>query len=397
MVLVAGFALLVGWNFWLPTARDLFHQPSGKSALPNVDFHAYVVAGGRFARGENPYTWPASGDGPERLSDFLYPPTFLPAYALLARLPYDYARTLWLGAYGLLHMAAMAAIAWRLPPEHRLTYAGLALGLSLTSFPLLFHIQLGQADVFVICLVLFAYLAWVRGWQWPSALCLALASLVKVSPAALLLAFVAYRRDGRYLAAYGLCMAGIIALSLVWVEPGLYRTYALEVLPAIAPGTSFWPNQSLLRYSGALPVSGTALAALGFATLTAFTLWLGAEPGAPRLDRRGWHAQGEAEAVLVLNLLAALLLAGYAWSTAYVWTILTGALVLTVLIGAGAGVRVLAPVALGVVLMTAKIYGLPGLQTLNLLGNLLASAGLAAWLVQRRRARRMRSAAASAP
>ena len=54
VVVVAGFALLVGWNFWLPTARDLFHQPSGKGALPNVDFHAYVVAGGLFARGENP-------------------------------------------------------------------------------------------------------------------------------------------------------------------------------------------------------------------------------------------------------------------------------------------------------------------------------------------------------
>lgn len=377
--------LVFAWNFWLPTARQLFHQPSGKAALPNVDFLAYVVAGERFDRGENPYLWPAAGDSPETLSDFLYPPTLLPLYARLAQLPYDAARSLWLTAYAALHLATLAALAWRLRPDQRQLYIGLALSFSLMSFPLLFHIQLGQVDVIVICLALAAYLTWARGRMWPSATCLALATLVKVSPAALLITFVAYRRDLRYLAAYGICLAALVALSLFWVEASLYRVYALEVLPAIAPGSGFWPNQSLLRFADRLPVGGPTLTALGGAALTAFTCWISASAGRRHTDDDGWLKHGEAEALFFLNLLAVLLLAGFAWSTAYVWAILPGALALTVMAGAGAGRIPIGLVALGMALMLAKVYGLPGLQTLNLTGNLLASAGLVLWLVQRRR------------
>ena len=89
IALVAVGALLLLGNFWLYETRDVL---LGRQ-IP-TDFHAYYVAGETFSRGLNPYldqsvTHPDLG--PEvgrnsRYSSFLYPPTLLPFYALVARL-----------------------------------------------------------------------------------------------------------------------------------------------------------------------------------------------------------------------------------------------------------------------------------------------------------------------
>src|SRR5512140_2049552 len=102
-ILILVLVTVIGWNYWLISARDFYYIPTQTDAgiLHNVDFFAYFNAGARFLRSDNPYFWGTDAHNQPVISDFIYPPPTLPVFSLLARLPYDQARLFWLIAYGL--------------------------------------------------------------------------------------------------------------------------------------------------------------------------------------------------------------------------------------------------------------------------------------------------------
>jgi hypothetical protein len=60
-----------------------------------MDFLAYYRGGQAYLRGQGPYSGTSDGQ------PFIYPPTFVPFYALLANLSNKRARFLWVGLYAL--------------------------------------------------------------------------------------------------------------------------------------------------------------------------------------------------------------------------------------------------------------------------------------------------------
>ena len=179
------------------------------------------MASETFSRGLNPYldqsvTHPDLG--PEvgrnsRYSSFLYPPTLLPFYALVARL--DVTIASWGGP----------------PPLSLLLFGGATLAallLMLLSRPLIVHVQRGQID---LALASIAVLAYRRDYRWTAAVLLALAAFAKIAPAVLLISFVVPTRDWGFGICFALASLGIAGVSLLVVSPALYGFCITDVMP----------------------------------------------------------------------------------------------------------------------------------------------------------------------
>lgn len=380
--------VLLGWNHWLPSALDMYNTVSqtDSGALNNVDFFAYYNAGARFQNGQNPYFWGRDPQGSPVVSDFVYPPAVLPVFSLLARLPYASARLMWALLYGLTFLAILAWMARSFTPDWRLPFLALALLLTFVSFPLLSHILHGQVDIFVISLVLACYLAYARGKRLPAAALLAAATLVKVSPVVLLIYFVLFQRDVRFLLMYTLALLLLAGISLLAAPASLYFDYAIHVLPNVGGGSSFWLNQSITKYLAFSPGLARLAGLVGMALL-AGAIWAigrryeaGQRKPAPALGAAGFLG----EAVFILNLAGGLVFLAKAWTATYVWLILPSAWLLTGLAARRASPAALAIAGAGVALTMAKIYGFPVLDSLNLWGGLTLTVFLAAGLLTKR-------------
>ncbi len=134
-----------------------------------------------------------------------------------------------------------------LAPGRRWVTLGAGLLLLFVSNPVLFHIRQGQVDMIVAGLAVTGYLLYGRLRSWPTAVLLAAAVSIKLTPLVLVLALVAYRRDWRLLVKVALVAAGLWLASLTVVHPRLYVEYLTTVLPAASEGNPFFHNQSLLR------------------------------------------------------------------------------------------------------------------------------------------------------
>jgi hypothetical protein len=390
--------VVVGWNYWLPTAEDYFNHETKPPNPPNVDFLAYYRAGQRFEQGKNPYYWGAPDLEQGNYSDYLYPPTFLPFYGQLARLDYAYARRAWIALYGLMFVTAFLSMMASLERAKRLTFLTIGLALTVSSYPLLLHIRNGQSDLLVISVVLIGMTAYWRGWRWLAALCFAVGTLLKVSPALFLITFVVFFADFAFLAAFLGLVIGLVVVSFALVSPALYWDYLVSVLPEVSHGTSYWLNQSILKFIGENPLLAKAVSVLGFLAFTLFILWLSSR--FKREDKSPKHYIGSGrfipEAVFCINLLIILIFVGKAWSMAYVWTILPSALLLTELIHRRARLWYFAVMGFGIFLMTSKVYGYIVLQSLNLIGGILVACGLTYWLISLERVLRKQDRGSSA-
>jgi hypothetical protein len=385
-ILLALSLLLIGWNAWLPAAQDMYGTVSQTDSGPlhNVDFWAYYNAGARFTDGQNPYFW---GDDPEEgaiASDYLYPPAALPIFGLIARLPYEAARLLWLVLYGLSFLGILAWMVHAFDPGWRQAFLALSLFLTLASYPLLSHILHGQADVFVSSLILACYLCYARQRRALAAILLAAATLVKVSPAFLLIYFVLFQRDWRFLWMYMAVLVALAGLSLAVVPPNWYVDYVRYVLPAVSSSTSFWLNQSVPKYLTFSPWLARLVSLAGLAALAGSIWAIGRRSGSA--DRRPVLPLGAAgflgEAVFILNLAGTLVFLGKAWTATYVWLILPSAWLLTGLLARRARPGYLGTAALGVGLSMSKVYGFPILNSLNLWGGLVLTAFLIVGLLK---------------
>ena len=377
LVLALALAVVIGWNYWLPMAKDFYNlvTPPNENrpyGLRNVDFFAYYNAGSRFENGANPYFY---GDPVLReFSEYLYPPTMLPLYGLISNLEYDQARLLWLGLYLTGYILCFAVLLLVVKQDVRSIYFACGLVLTTVSFPLLMHIHLGQSDVLVISMVLIGYVAYIKGFKTGSAFLFALAAMTKVNPVLFLIYFVIFLKDFRFLLAFCLWAVGMVLVSLLSVPFGLYADYIFRVLPEIGKGTSFWVNQSIVKF---VPLSHGSLAQAislgGFVLFGLFTLWLSKRyPSSKRMPGKTLGEKHNiSENVFILNILIILVFSGKVWSMAYVWMILPTALLLTRLVKSHPKTWYLVLNCLAAFLVVSKIYGYPILDSLNLWGSLI--------------------------
>jgi hypothetical protein len=375
--------VIVAWNYWLPTVEDYFNLQTKPPNPPNVDFLAYYRAGERFGAGQNPYYWGEPDLEQGNFSDYLYPPTVLPFFRLFSRLDYESARHVWLGLNGLSYLAAFSTMALALGREKRISFVLTGLALTIGSYPLLLHIRNGQSDLLVIGLVLIGVTTYWRERRWIAALCFALASLLKVSPALFLITFVLFFADFGFLAAFLGLIIGAVILTLPWIPHALYWDYALSVLPEVSRGTSYWLNQSLLKLVGENPSLAKMISALGILGFAIF-VWRLSSRVRPEENRRRFFLGSDAftgEAVFLMNLFVILIFVGKAWSMAYVWTILPSALLLAECIHRRARLWYLVLLGAGIFLVTSKVYGYIALDSLNLIGSVLLVCSLALWLL----------------
>ncbi|MBN1267695.1 MAG: DUF2029 domain-containing protein [Anaerolineales bacterium] len=362
----------IGWNYWLPTAEDYLNMQTQEGYPPNIDFFAYYNAGNRFTDGVNPYYWAETDPTAENYSDFIYPPTILPVFKLLCTFPYAAARYLWAGFYTSLFLLAFLAIRQLVPPENRAFFLLICSILVLTSFPLLLHIRNGQMDIAMISLILLSFALYHKGRILPAAALLAIAAVVKVSPAFLLIYFLLYRRDFRFTACFIAAAAVLVSISLFQVPSDLYLDYLQNVLPFVSRGTSYWLNQSIVKFlpDGHNLSSLVSLAGLGGLSLfylhqsTVQTRSAVNQPVLRRPDLQDFL-------LFYLNLLVILAFAGKIWSMAYVWMILPSAFLLNSLVHKAGSIRSLILPTVCILLMNSKVYGYPVLDSLNLFGNLL--------------------------
>jgi len=381
--------LVFAWNYWLPTAEDFYNmvtrgEETRQNDLTNVDFFVYYNTGSRFERGEDVYFFDAPVRG-ETFSQYWYPPTLLPIYGLLSRLPYDIARLVWLMAYSLCYLLTFGLMLVSVQARLRLRLFFITLGLTLTSAPLLAHIHVGQADVFMGCLVMSGFLFYTRQHKVLAAVLFALAAFLKVSPVFYLAFLVLFLRDFRFLFRYCVVCVGICLLSLIWVPFHFYPEYLFQILPEIGHGTSIWMNQSLLKYLAEQRSAAQLTALVGMLSMAVFLAFLGSRFSQ---TARIPHAPISRAALVplsafLLNMLAILIFAGRLWSMAYTIAIMPSALLLVLLFETDHSSTLKTLFCLGVILMNAKIYGYPLLDSMNLWGAILTACLLVFLLLQR--------------
>lgn len=155
-----------------------FARPHATPGPPMRDFEAYYAAGSVWSHGGDPYSqaiWPAerslSGVSAQRYEalPFVGPPALLPLFAIVSRMPFDAANTLWRA----LLIAALAIVAFLTlrMAGHRMTVVSiLAISVAALGFgPLTSALALGQialpAFAFAILALAWApasFLSWVQ-------------------------------------------------------------------------------------------------------------------------------------------------------------------------------------------------------------------------------------------
>jgi len=384
----------VAWTFWLPEVRNKFAlRASGHPQnLPNQDFIAYYTAGLAFRTGHNPYR--DNGNIDARLADpgvggysrFKYPPAALPFWAFVSRADYDAARKLWVGLCAMAYLATLGMVLWTSEPVIRwnvLIAAGL---LTVSAYTIIEEVQHGQIDLIVSGLGVSGFVLHCMGRRALSAALLAGATVIKVNPAILLIYFVIFRRDIRYVFWFAAWMIGALSVSVLSVPVDLYVQFARDVLPVAAAGTTGFHNQSLIRLVGGHPRLAGIVSLIGLASFAVLARVLSrrdrATAAAARIGPAGpvllWRV------MFLLNVLAMLLFSGLAWHMTLSWIILPASALLAHWLANTPPERAatqrphLVLLVLGFSLMTGtRLWDAPGFNALGLIG----AAGLSIVLI----------------
>lgn len=385
-ILLLVLAAAMAGAYWVEIVTDILNVPDDQRAASiepeffryakghNFDFYQYYAAGHNWSFGLDPYTnhpddprvLPHPRHEDKSVSGWIYPPASLPVFATLAELPYDSARHLWF-AITLGFLAASIAIAVLVTPLRRLEVLTACVLLSVSSYPLLYHFHQGQIDLVVGSLAVSAFLLYPRWRGWPSAALLAVAILLKLTPALLLVVMVLYFRDVRFLAKTVTCLAAGVALSLFAVSPSLYWEYAMDIFPRMSATDPSRYNQTLVRFWSGFPVMARFLSVFGY--LAVLFLAFVSGRGSRRIPEadRVIEPQSEGRAILLFTLLMTLMFSPLAWQMAYAMTVVP---IAVLLVASPPRAAPWAPVgiAVGAALMSSKIYDVQVLNLLNVLG-----------------------------
>ena len=218
----------------------------GAAGLRHQDLEAYLAAARDIWHGAPLYATFLHHPFPDPTlrPAFIYPPAFALLIAPLGLLPDAVASAIWLliGQASLIGALALI-VRWQKPPSWAVTVLILA---TLTFYPLWIDVLQGQANLPVLLLVTAGVAGVARGRPRYGA-ALGIAAALKLTPLVLLVWLLLDRR----LRAAGWMLG---AFATVCGLGALFRfndtiVFFGQVLPALAPGTAFYANQSL---SGAL-------------------------------------------------------------------------------------------------------------------------------------------------
>src|SRR5208282_410248 len=158
-----------------------------------------------------------------------------------------------------------------------------------------------------------------------SAFLLSIATLLKGPPILLLIYFVLYRRDVKYLLRFLLSTAIIVGASLVLIPIQLYWYYAVNVAPRLL--ISAGPlHQSVVSYLAIVNINylSPAVSVVGVALFAFFAFYTNSRTS----DKNSLRG----DAMFLMNILVYLLLGPQTSPYSYVWIILPLALVLSALL-----------------------------------------------------------------
>ena len=124
----------------------------------------------------------------------------------------------------------------------------LMLGVGLFSYaPVSDSLAAGQIGSLILFLLAVAVWLLSRNRIWPSALCFALATLIKLTPILAVPILIIHRR-WKWLLAYAVCMISLVIFS-VWQAGWIaHQVYLREVLPSISSGAPIYTNLSIVAY-----------------------------------------------------------------------------------------------------------------------------------------------------
>jgi hypothetical protein len=241
-VLETGLIVLLlavyGWRFVLPVFTDPHPQAS--------DFQDYLYAAHQIATGGDPYTSVVDTSQPGAWilsSRYLYPPAFALFLIPLTWLPTDLAIRLWLLLIQAMVLGTLVLV-YRVigAPSRREVLAITAV--ATTFFPLATSVWTGAMNAVLLLMLATGWALWTRSRDAVSGVVLGAAAVFKVFPA-LLLPYLAWRRNWRGAFFMGLTGVGGLALGLMvsgWAH-NLY--YFTQILPHLAAGTGYRENSSL--------------------------------------------------------------------------------------------------------------------------------------------------------
>lgn len=364
-VIYFGLSIFILWNYWLPSAKGYFNDYSPMHQTYNVDFFAYFRAGQAYLRGQDPYMGTRDGQ------TYIYPPTLVPFYAQLARLDYETARRLWVGIYTFFFSIAVFLLMQLIAQRDRKHLAVILGVILLVSYPLRYLIRQGQIDLIVASLNFSSLAFYLFNRKNLSAAFLAVSTLVKLNPLFLLITFVIFFRDWKYLLRYGAIIAALVAVSLLFMPLKWYWMYAVQVLPSLTKSTGLFFNQTPLRFIAGSRYLPRLMTILVILVAVVFAWFAGKQflpfrhfLGAPRQSPQAVY---RACVFFLINSIITLFASGSAWIMAYVWFILPLAPVL-LFVFQNRGHWLAAGLTLGAAAAHARLVEQPVLNSINMIG-----------------------------
>lgn len=252
------------------------------------DFASYWLAGDLARLRRSPYPAEALAARGHQLGfahdqyPFLYPPPFALAMQPLSRLPYERARALWvllssaflfaaIALTGQLVLRTRVALALR-APHYAWVLLAAFVPAALNSSSV--HNDVRSGSVGAILYFLFAVLLWSLASRRATlaGLALALATLVKLFPVALL-PLVWWRGGPRAAATAAAVILAATALACIHWGPSILQSYVTDALLPLNHAHYVWPNnQSLASFFGRLLVGDVEIVAPVHAPLLAASL-----------------------------------------------------------------------------------------------------------------------------
>lgn len=236
------------------------------------DFRVYWEAAWMILRGLNPYQGIISSTFP-----FNYPPTALLFLWPLGFLPQNLAAILWnLASVSALLLSIFLVIKITKTKYVWSSFFIFTFLFTLPYFPSKFNLGMGQINNFVLVLVAAALFFYTSGRKNLSALCLAIATGIKLAPAVFILYFF-LKKDWRQVFRVGIFLLTIIFVSFILVPVSYQIEYFSKVLPlSFTLGSKDWYyNQSLYGFLARLLSNGfvVQLAFYGLSILILFLTW----------------------------------------------------------------------------------------------------------------------------
>ena len=197
----------------------------------------FAAPGSRFARAAA-----SAGVGETRL--YVYPPTLADLLIPLTGLSLGNASRLWMALnYGCVLAGAWLIVQLVRVPVWSVAGTVVLLGVA-TAVPTSLALYWGQITLFLLVLWGLGIACYARGWRTASAMVLALATAIKLTPVLIVLPLLLWR-DWRWLRGFAGALLAVLLATVAINSPGALVDYVRHVLPGMSGGFAHAENSSI--------------------------------------------------------------------------------------------------------------------------------------------------------